>query len=243
MSDAEKNRFRVERLDHVELFVLDRYAAAKWYERVLGLTICAQHQHWAEDPKGPLMLHAEGGDSAMLALFEGRPQEGRETAGFHRAAFSVDAAGFLQFLERLHSLQLTDHDGTPVTAADVSDHGAARSIYFCDPHGHRLELTTYDVDALVLLQSESASDPVEADSPEIEILDPDDEAPVVAMSADKPEDVPWMCHSCSFLLSSSDGLICSICYRSTCAHCVQPTANRIDREAPVCKACAQGAVG
>ena len=105
------------------------------------------------------------------------------------------------------------------------------------------DMTTYDVDALVLLQSESASDPVEADSPEIEILDPDDEAPVVAMSADKPEDVPWMCHSCSFLLSSSDGLICSICYRSTCAHCVQPTANRIDREAPVCKACAQGAVG
>jgi catechol 2,3-dioxygenase-like lactoylglutathione lyase family enzyme len=243
VSDAEKNRFRVERLDHVELFVLDRYAAAKWYERVLGLTICTQHEHWAEDPKGPLMLHAEGGDSAMLALFEGRPQEGRETAGFHRAAFSVDAASFVQFLGRLHSLQLTDHNGTSVTAADVADHGATRSIYFCDPHGHRLELTTYDVDALVLLQSDSATDPVEADSPEIEILDADDAPPVVTMPPDEQGDVPWMCHFCSFRLSSSDGLICSICYRSTCVHCVQSASDRMDKEAPVCKACAQGAVG
>lgn len=243
MSDAETDRFQVKRLDHVELFVLDRYAAAKWYERVLGLQIVAEHEHWAEDPKGPLMLSTPDGESAMLALFEGRPQEGRETAGYHRVAFSVDAAAFVQFLDQLETLQLTDHDGKPVTAEAVADHGSARSIYFCDPHGHRVELTTYDVDALVLLQSESASDPVEADSPEIEILDADDDAPVIASTLETPEDVPWMCHSCSFSLNSSDGLICSICYRSTCAHCVQPTTDRTGKEAPVCKACAQEAVG
>lgn len=29
--------FKVLQIDHVELFVPDRYEAARWYERVLGL--------------------------------------------------------------------------------------------------------------------------------------------------------------------------------------------------------------
>ena len=31
--------FKVEQIDHVELFVPDRYAAARWYEQALGLRI------------------------------------------------------------------------------------------------------------------------------------------------------------------------------------------------------------
>jgi hypothetical protein len=31
-----------------------------------------------------------------------------------------------------------------VTPDSVVDHVAAYSIYFCDPFGHRLELTTYE---------------------------------------------------------------------------------------------------
>jgi hypothetical protein len=37
----------------------------------------------------------------------------------------------------------------------VSDHGQAYSIYFNDPWGHRLEITTYDVDAAKLALSRS----------------------------------------------------------------------------------------
>jgi catechol 2,3-dioxygenase-like lactoylglutathione lyase family enzyme len=31
--------FRVLQIDHVELFVADRYEAAEWYRRILGLHI------------------------------------------------------------------------------------------------------------------------------------------------------------------------------------------------------------
>jgi len=130
-------------IDHVELFVRDRYEAAGWYERVLGLRILSQYEHWAADPRGPLMISSDDG-ATKLALFVGEPQGPRETAGFHLVAFRLNAAGFRHFLGRLPELQLTDAKGDVVTAASVRDHGAAHSLYFTDPYGHRLELTTYD---------------------------------------------------------------------------------------------------
>lgn len=132
-------------IDHVELFVPDRRKAAEWYRRVLGLTIIPAYEHWASDPRGPLMISSDGGNT-KLALFEGSPQGDSETAGFHLVAFRVDAVDFVKFLERLADLELLNHLGQRVTADSVKDHGAAWSIYFCDPFGHRLEITTYDYD-------------------------------------------------------------------------------------------------
>ena len=145
-------RFQVDQIDHVEFFVPDRYQAAEWYARVLGLAILPDYEHWAEDPGGPLMISSDGG-STKLALFQGEPQGPRETAvfprrgtsaAFHLVAFRVAAPAFLRFLESLPKLDLTDHLGRRVTAELVADHERAFSIYFCDPYGHRLELTTYD---------------------------------------------------------------------------------------------------
>ncbi|HXT68686.1 MAG TPA: VOC family protein [Vicinamibacterales bacterium] len=130
-------------IDHVELFVPDRYEAAAWYECVLGLRILPDFEHWASNPRGPLMISGDGGPT-KLALFQGEPQGQRSTAGFHLVAFRLSADEFKAFLERLPSLGLSDHNGTVVTAAAVKDHGAAHSLYFSDPYGHRLELTTYD---------------------------------------------------------------------------------------------------
>ena len=130
-------------IDHVELFVPDRREAVEWYQRVLGLEVVAEYEHWSGDPRGPLMISSDGGDT-KLALFEGTPQGSRETAGFHLVAFRVDAMNFVSFLNRLTDLVLMNHCGDRVTAASVADHAAAWSIYFCDPFGHRLELTTYE---------------------------------------------------------------------------------------------------
>ena len=135
--------FRVDQIDHVELFVPDRREAAAWYQRVLGLNIIAGYEHWAADPRGPLMISSDGGNT-KLALFQGMPQGSQETAGFHRVAFRVGAANFATFLDRLDALELVNDRGERVSAAMVKDHGAARSLYFNDPFGHRLELTTYD---------------------------------------------------------------------------------------------------
>lgn len=135
--------FRVDQIDHVEFFVPDRHEAAAWYQLVLGLEILPGYEHWSDDPHGPLMISPDGG-STKLALFQGAPQGERETAGFHLVAFRVGAESFVEFLRRLPDLGLIDYRGRQVTADLVADHESAYSIYFNDPLGHRLELTTYE---------------------------------------------------------------------------------------------------
>ena len=139
--------FRVGQIDHVELFVPDRREAAAWYRRVLGLEVMPEYEGWSEAPGGPLMISSDRG-STKLALFEGRPQASRPTAGFHRVAFRVDADGFLEFVRRLAELDLTGAQGDPVTQDSVVDHQQAYSVYFSDPYGHHLEVTTYDYHAV-----------------------------------------------------------------------------------------------
>ena len=227
MGDAhDKPAFRVDQIDHVELFVPDRYQAADWYRRALGLTVCGDYERWADDPKGPLMISSDGG-STKLALFEGRPQEDRETAGFHLVAFRVSGRNFEAFLHRLKDLTLTDHRDRTVTRKLVQDHGRAVSIYFNDPYGHRIELTTYDVEVWKSLAREEEADTI----PSVEITDID------AVEAETPtvhgDDVMWMCHRCSAQVTSERGVVCSKCYRSTCRDCVGASSE----QEPVCKSC------
>ena len=127
--------FKVLQIDHVELFVPDRYEAAKWYARVLGLQILPECEPWAVGG-GPLMISSDGG-STKLALFEGEPAASSQTAAFRRVAFRVTADGFAEFIERNPDL---------VTKDAVVDHQQAYSIYFNDPYGHQLEVTTYEYD-------------------------------------------------------------------------------------------------
>jgi len=138
--------FRVLQIDHVELFVPNRHEAARWYQEVLGLEILPDYQDWAADPRGPLMISSDGGKT-KLALFEGQPQAPGPTSGFHLVAFRVDGDGFVEFLQRLEGLQLKDHRHGIVTSNSVVDHEQAYSVYFSDPYGHRLEVTTYDYEA------------------------------------------------------------------------------------------------
>jgi catechol 2,3-dioxygenase-like lactoylglutathione lyase family enzyme len=131
--------FRVAHLDHVELFVPDRAAAAAWYREVLGLEPVAGTEAWAADPHGPLMISPDGGRT-MLALFAGEPQGTRPAAGICRIAFRVGAAAFLEFVARARAAGLREGDD-PLR---VRDHATAFSAYFSDPYGNRLEVTTYD---------------------------------------------------------------------------------------------------
>ena len=135
--------FHVDQIDHVELTVPDRHAAAKWYRDVLGLVIVAEYEHWAMDPKGPLMITTPQG-STKLALFEGKPEGSEQRIGVHLVAFRVGWKSFATFVARLSALMLKDDSGRTVTPDSVADHDCAYSIYFCDPYGHCLEITTYD---------------------------------------------------------------------------------------------------
>jgi len=134
--------FKVEQIDHVELFVPDRYTAARWYEQALGLLILPDYEHWA-GPGGPLMISSDGGDT-KLALFEGKARGRRPTAGHHRVAFRVSGAGFLQFLEHVRKTVVYSESGEAVSQLSPVDHGKAFSVYFCDPYGNRFEVTSYE---------------------------------------------------------------------------------------------------
>ncbi len=102
--------FQVDQIDHVELFVPDRHEAARWYERTLGLAALPQHEDWAEDPGGPLMISSDGGRT-MIALFQGQPQGAGPSAGFHLVAFRVDGPNFLAFLEHLKTNPVHNDEG------------------------------------------------------------------------------------------------------------------------------------
>jgi catechol 2,3-dioxygenase-like lactoylglutathione lyase family enzyme len=113
---------RIEGVDHVAFAVADQERSIAWYQDVLGLT--EAHPEWE---RHPAMLQ-QGGSG--VALFAG---DGREP-GFLHLAFRVDGASFAAAQQRLGERGIT---------FDVVDHGTAHSLYFHDPDGVRLELTTY----------------------------------------------------------------------------------------------------
>ena len=134
---------RVQQIDHVEMFVPDRYEAARWYSKHLGLEVMKDFESWAETPTGPLLISTDDGGT-KLALFTGEPRNKRETVGFHRVAFLVNGDVFLDFINSLPQDAYIDNDGKLLTAGDIVDHKKSWSIYFNDPWGHRLEITTYE---------------------------------------------------------------------------------------------------
>jgi catechol 2,3-dioxygenase-like lactoylglutathione lyase family enzyme len=146
VSPAREPRFT---LDHVELYVPDRVSAAAWYAKVLGCEPVAGTESWALNPDGPMMISPDGGRT-KLALFTGEAQGSRPTAGFHRVAFRVSATEFLAFTARMAGLGLNQ--------ARVVDHGGAWSVYFSDPSGHRLEVTTYEAEPVRAARGASQSD-------------------------------------------------------------------------------------
>lgn len=134
---------RVTQIDHVELEVPDRYAAASWYQTVLGFVICREYEAWAGATYGPLMISTDGGNT-KLALFEGQPQGLECLIGIRRIAFRIGGDNFVRLIEELDALKGDD----AVKRSEIADHGKSFSVYFSDPYGNRLEVTTYDYEAV-----------------------------------------------------------------------------------------------
>lgn len=140
------NTFRAGSLDHIEILVPDRYEAAEWYGEMLGLEVLAEFEFWAgQDGSGPLMMSSDGGQT-KLALFVGEPLGEHHPVGFQRVAFRVTGPDFLRFWSLLSVRELHNRHGDRVLANQVVDHTRSWSIYFCDPYGNPLEITTYDYD-------------------------------------------------------------------------------------------------
>ena len=125
---------KVEGIDHVALAVRDVAASVTWYRQVLEL----ERVH--EDVWGdfPAMV---GIGSTSLALFpiqdeNPKPPPGRDTVAMRHVAFRAGRASF----EAAKA-----HLGTLGIEFEFQDHDIAHSIYFVDPDGHQIEITTYEI--------------------------------------------------------------------------------------------------
>lgn len=127
-------KFGNQGLDHVAIGVDDVERSQRWYADVLGLE--REHEAWDV----PLVMAAEGTGVAIFPkeLHPSSVPDDAEPPAIRvlHIAFRVDRAGFDEAREALAA------QGVDVT---FSDHGISHSIYFNDPDGHLLELTTYEV--------------------------------------------------------------------------------------------------
>jgi catechol 2,3-dioxygenase-like lactoylglutathione lyase family enzyme len=125
--------FRIEGIDHVALCVKDLERSRAWYQEVLGLERRYQ-EAWGE---APTML---GAGNTCIALFPTTTQEPKPTPDYNtiamrHLAFRVNRKNFEQAQKELSQRAIS---------FEFEDHDIAHSIYFSDPDGHRLELTTYE---------------------------------------------------------------------------------------------------
>jgi len=123
-----------EGIDHVAILVRNVSAAARWYQDVLGLERLHE-KVWGDHPA----VVGTGGTSIALfpvAAAEPKPRPGRDTIAMRHIAFRVSATNFEQAKSHLaaRGIQFTEQH-----------HQIAKSVYFLDPDGHEIELTTYDL--------------------------------------------------------------------------------------------------
>lgn len=132
--------FPLHTLDHIALAVRDVAASAAWYADVLGL----KRVH--ADVWGDVPTMMAAGNDTMLALFpvkvapgsDPKPPPGKDVIAMRHFAFRTDRAGFEQARTHLRERGIEFR---------CEDHTIAHSIYFHDPDGHKVEITTYDLQA------------------------------------------------------------------------------------------------
>ncbi len=121
-----------EGIDHVALGVSDPAASAEWYQRVLGL-----ERRYADVWDVPIMM---GAGSTAVALFGPRDGSSDDAPpvdlGFRHLAFRVTGPNFEVAKTHLEDLGI---------AYEFQDHTVAHSIYFNDPDGIQIEITTYEL--------------------------------------------------------------------------------------------------
>jgi len=119
-------------IDHVALGVRDVERSAKWYIEVLGF----ERFHEGMWNGVPTFI---GKGNTGIALFpasrDAEPCTHREIRMLH-FAFRADRENFLAAQRELEKRGIK---------FEFQDHEIAHSIYFSDPDGHQLEITTYEL--------------------------------------------------------------------------------------------------
>lgn len=125
--------FELEGIDHVALAVRDVARSVVWYQDVLGL------QRFHEDVWGDFPAFVGVGTTA-LALFPASGTDAkvcsRDAIAMRHLAFRATRANYEKAREELERRGI---------GFEFQDHSIAHSIYFHDPDGHEIEITTYEL--------------------------------------------------------------------------------------------------
>jgi catechol 2,3-dioxygenase-like lactoylglutathione lyase family enzyme len=125
---------QLEGIDHVALSVRNIEQSAKWYMEVLGF----ERLHEGMWNGVPTFI---GKGNTGIALFPAR-SDAKSTSSSHRElrmlhlAFRANRGDFLAAQRELEERGIK---------FDFQDHEISHSIYFRDPDGHQLEITTYEL--------------------------------------------------------------------------------------------------
>jgi catechol 2,3-dioxygenase-like lactoylglutathione lyase family enzyme len=124
----------IDALDHVALSARDVARSAQWYTEVLGF------KRLHEDKWNGIPVFVGNGDAA-IALFPAAEEGGSASAD--RAA--VRTLHFAFRTDRKNFLRAQDELKKHAIRFDFQDHDISHSIYFHDPDGHKIEITTYEL--------------------------------------------------------------------------------------------------
>jgi len=127
--------FQHEGIDHVALSVRDVARSAQWYIDVLGF----EKRHEGMWDGVPTFV---GKGTTALALFPVRDAESRipprrASITMLHFALRTDRANFRKAQEELKARGIM---------FEFQDHEISHSVYFHDPDGHELEITTYELE-------------------------------------------------------------------------------------------------
>jgi catechol 2,3-dioxygenase-like lactoylglutathione lyase family enzyme len=125
---------QLEGIDHVALTVRDVERSAQWYVEVLGF----ERRYEGMWNGIPTFI---GKAATAIALFPIRDGDSRPPAraiktGILHLAFRADRKNFLVAQDELKRRGIK---------FEFQDHEISHSIYFRDPDGHELEITTYEL--------------------------------------------------------------------------------------------------
>ncbi len=126
--------FNVEQIDHVAFVARDIERLVAWYQELFGM-----ERRYADVWTGqgdPVALCA---DDACVALFRARDSTETHKEPQHpnrHFALRLDQANFRQAQVDLHARGIS---------FSLWDHKVSQSVYFTDPEGNYIELTTYEV--------------------------------------------------------------------------------------------------
>lgn len=120
---------KIERMDHVGINVTDLQRSADWYQKVMGFTIFHKWQTTWMMKRGDMHI------GLFLRPSAKKIDDIDNTMAITHFAYATDAKGFQEAQDRLTKLGVKFDP--PV------DTGVAHSIFFYDPDGYQLEITTF----------------------------------------------------------------------------------------------------